>query len=187
VTEAAPLAVLAKQCSQFSAGESPKYLCLRCGWRWSPRLGSPDPPKACARCRSAYWNSSPQSARANRPDDPKWQTERDTLANRRRARHTARLKELAPELGPDAAEIVTPALPLPKPALPPAPKAVAALRGDHLAKIILADVHEVLSRDRMFSAFLTYRRLSYDLRVTVHFDNIVHLDPQPVSPSTPTT
>jgi len=175
----------ATQHPQRSAGQSGRYLCLRCGWRWSPRRGSPDPPNACARCRSTYWNSPPKSARANRPDDPKWQAERDALANRRRARHAARPKELAEELGPDAAEIVTPALPPAEPAREQAPKPTA-LRGDQLAKIMLADLHEVLSRDGMFSGFVTYRRPSYELRVTVHLDNPVHVDPQPVSPNTQT-
>jgi hypothetical protein len=169
---------------QCSAGQSGKYLCLRCGWRWSPRRGSPDPPKACARCRTAYWNSPPESARANRPNDPKWQAERDRMADRRRARHLARLKELTQELGPDAVEMISPALLPPEqtavPTLQPAPKAVA-LSGDKLASIMLADLHDVLSRDRMFSPFFTYRRPSYSVRVILHLDNPVHLDPpQPV-------
>jgi hypothetical protein len=97
-----PAETLPRAVQQCSAGQSGRYLCLPCGWRWSPRRGSPDPPKACSRCRSAYWNSPPKSARANRPDDAKWKAERDTLANRRRARHLALLKELAQEFGPDA-------------------------------------------------------------------------------------
>jgi hypothetical protein len=180
-TDAVASAPPATQRPQCSAGQSGKYLCLRCGWRWSPRRGSPDPPNACARCRSHYWNSPPESARANRPEDPKWQAERDRMADRRRARHIARLKELAQELGPDAVTTVKPALPPPEqPALQPAPKPVA-LAGDKLASIMLADLHDVLSGDRMFSPFFTYRLPSYSVRVILHLDNIVHLEPpQPV-------
>ncbi|MGA8492536.1 MAG: hypothetical protein WB711_19070 [Terriglobales bacterium] len=171
---------LPRAVQECSAGQSAKYLCLRCGWHWSPRRGCPDPPNACARCRSAYWNTPPDSARANRPDDPKWKAERDALAERRRARHTARLKELIRELAPDAAEIVRPALLPPEqtavPDLQPAPKPVA-LSGDKLASIMLADLHDVLSRDRMFSPFFTYRRPSYSVRVVLHVDKPVHLDP----------
>jgi len=81
---------------------SGKYLCLRCCWRWSARPGFPDPPTACSHCRSAYWNAPPATVRANRPDNPKWKAERDAKADRRRARHLARLKELAQELDADA-------------------------------------------------------------------------------------
>jgi hypothetical protein len=173
---------------QCNAGQSGKYLCLRCGWRWSPRCGSPDPPNACARCRSHYWNTPPESARANRPDDPKWKTERDALENRRRTRQRARLKELTQELGPDAVETVKPALVPPEqtavPALQPAPKPVA-LSGDKLASIMLADLHDVLSRDRMFSPFFTYRRPSYSVRVILHLDKPVHLDPPRPIPQLP--
>src|SRR6516162_3964229 len=42
-----------------SAGNVGKYTCVRCGWNWTPRSNSPDPPRACARCRSAYWQSAP--------------------------------------------------------------------------------------------------------------------------------
>jgi hypothetical protein len=76
-----------------------KYTCTRCGWKWTPRLNSPDPPHACARCRSAYWQSSPVSSRANLPTDPKWHAERDVVARRRRERHAARLRELETEFG----------------------------------------------------------------------------------------
>ena len=78
-----------------------KYTCMRCGWRWTPRPNSPDPPHACARCRSAYWQSAPVSARANFPNDPKWQAESESAARRRRERHLARLNELAAEFGFD--------------------------------------------------------------------------------------
>jgi hypothetical protein len=76
-----------------------KYTCTRCGWRWTPRQNSPDPPRACARCRSAYWQRAPVSSRANSPDDPKWQAEREAVARRRQVRHRARLIELAAEFG----------------------------------------------------------------------------------------
>jgi hypothetical protein len=160
---------------QRIAGQSGKYLCLRCGWRWSPRSGSPDPPAACAHCRTAYWNTLPESARANRPDDPKWKAERETLANRRRSRHLARLKELAHELGPDGAEAVkaTPLLP---------ESEEVPLRGDELAKIVLADVAKILSHDRRLSPLIAYRSLSYNVRVDLRIDNPVHPDPlHPVS------
>lgn len=40
------------------------YNCLRCGYLWLPRSYDPttqdietmDPPKACAKCKSKYWN-----------------------------------------------------------------------------------------------------------------------------------
>jgi hypothetical protein len=82
-----------------SAGRTGKYSCTRCGWAWTPRLNSPDPPRACARCRSAYWHSAPASSRANTPNDPKWQVERESIARRKRERHLTRLKELAAEFG----------------------------------------------------------------------------------------
>jgi hypothetical protein len=150
--EAVASPVVAPRRPQFSAGQSGKYLCLRCGWRWSPRRGSPDPPNACARCRTAYWSSPPHSARANRPDDPRWKAERDILAGRRRARHFARLKELTHELGSDTQQLV-------KPALPPPQSNELPLRGDELAKIVLADVADILaqalSRDRIHPAKLS--------------------------------
>jgi hypothetical protein len=80
-----------------SAGQLGKYACTRCGWKWTPRGNSPDPPHACARCRSAYWQTAPVSARANSPDNPKWQAERDVVALRKRERHLVRLRELAAE------------------------------------------------------------------------------------------
>jgi hypothetical protein len=82
-----------------SVGVVGKYLCSRCGWRWTPRPNSPDPPRACARCRSAYWQSAPVSSRANSPDDPKWLAERESVAGRKQKRHLARLRELAAEFG----------------------------------------------------------------------------------------
>ncbi len=81
------------------AGHVGKYTCTRCGWKWTPRQNSPDPPHACARCRSAYWQSAPVSSHANAPNDPKWQAERDSVARRRRGRHLARLRQLAAEFG----------------------------------------------------------------------------------------
>ena len=32
----------------------PRYECLRCGYRWIPRIETL--PKRCARCRTPYWN-----------------------------------------------------------------------------------------------------------------------------------
>ena len=80
-----------------SAERTGKYTCTRCGWAWTPRLNSPDPPRACARCRSAYWQSAPTSSRANTPNDPKWQMERESVARRRQRRHYERLRALAAE------------------------------------------------------------------------------------------
>lgn len=45
------------------------------------------------------------------------------------------------------------------------------LRGDELAKIIEADVHDVLSRDCMMTSRVAYGRISYELRVVLHMDN----------------
>jgi hypothetical protein len=81
------------------AGVAGKYVCSRCGWRWTPRTNSPDPPRACARCRSAYWQSTPVSCRANSPSDPKWRVEGQSVARRRQKRRLTRLKELAAEFG----------------------------------------------------------------------------------------
>jgi hypothetical protein len=67
-----------------------------------------------------------------------------------------------------------------EPALQPAPKPVT-LAGDQLVKIILADVHDVLSRDTMFCSFVAYRRVRYSVQVILHLDNIVHMDPPPVA------
>jgi hypothetical protein len=83
----------------YSAGVAGKYACSRCGWKWTPRMNSPDPPRACARCRSAYWQSTPVSCRANSPSDPKWRAESQSVARRRQGRHLTRLKELAAEFG----------------------------------------------------------------------------------------
>jgi hypothetical protein len=76
-----------------------KYSCTRCGWRWTPRPNSPDVPRACARCRSAYWQSAPLSSRANFPNDPKWQAESQSAGRRRREQCFRRLRELAAEFG----------------------------------------------------------------------------------------
>jgi hypothetical protein len=170
-----PAERLPRAVQQCSAGQSGKYLCKRCGWRWSPRRGSPDPPNACARCRSAYWNTPPDGARANRPDDPKWKAERDTLADRRRARHLARLKELTQELCPDASVAVV------KPPLLPPDAEELPLRGDELAKIVLIDVADILSHDPRLFPQVSYCRLSYNVRVDLRIDNPVYPDPpQPV-------
>ena len=81
------------------AGVAGKYACTRCGWKWTPRTNSPDPPRACARCRSAYWQSAPVSSRANWPSDDKWRVESQSVARRKQERHPARLRELAAEFG----------------------------------------------------------------------------------------
>ena len=83
----------------YSAGAAGKYVCSRCGWQWTPRQNSRDPPGACARCRSAYWQSTPVSCRANSPSDPRWRAESQSVAKRRQKRHLTRLKELAAEFG----------------------------------------------------------------------------------------
>jgi hypothetical protein len=150
---------------QGGAERSGKYLCLRCGWRWSSRAGLPDPPNACSHCRSAYWNVPPASVRANRPDDPRWKAERDAKADRRRARHLARLKVLARELGKDPVQLVKPTVLPESEELP--------LRGDELAKIVLADVADILAHDRRLTPLIAYRRLSYNVRVDLRIDNPV--------------
>lgn len=45
------------------------------------------------------------------------------------------------------------------------------LRGDELAKIIEADVHEILTNDCMLTSRAAYGRVSYELRVILHMDN----------------
>jgi hypothetical protein len=76
-----------------------KYTCTRCGWKWTPRSNSLDAPRACARCRSAYWQTEPTSARGNTPENPKWQGQRDLAEERKQARRLARLRSSALELG----------------------------------------------------------------------------------------
>jgi len=111
----------------YSAGKAGKYTCTRCGWQWAPRRNSADPPRACARCRSAYWQSTPVSCRANSPSDPKWRAESQSVAQRRQRRRFARLKELAAEFGfalsspiRDDLSIAPPVFPLPQEASQPA-------------------------------------------------------------------
>jgi hypothetical protein len=154
------------QLPQGGAEGPGKCLCQRCGWRWSPRPGFPEPPTACSHCRSAYWNAPPASARANRPDDPRWKAERNAKADRRRAQHLARLKELAHELGQDAVKPVM--------ATPPPESEEVPLRGDELAKIVLADVAKILAHDRRLAPLIAYRSLSYNVRVDLRIDNPVH-------------
>lgn len=45
------------------------------------------------------------------------------------------------------------------------------LAGSDLAKIILADVTDMLDRDGLLSGHIAYYRASYEVRVTLHFDN----------------
>ncbi len=106
---------------KYSAGKFGQYTCTRCGWKWTPRAGCPDPPWACARCRTAYWQTTPRSSRANSPDDPKWQAQRELVARRRRERHLAKLTELAAELGlqlPPIGDAITATKGLRQPAAP---------------------------------------------------------------------
>jgi hypothetical protein len=149
---------------------SGKYLCLRCGWRWSPRSGCPDPPSACSHCRTSYWNVPPERARANRPDDPRWQAERDAKAARRRSRQLTRLKELALELGHNTGLV------------PETEPEELPLRGDELAKILLADAAKILARDPRLDPQVAYYSLSYNLRVVLHFDKAVRENPLPPGP-----
>jgi hypothetical protein len=96
------------------------------------------------------------------------------MANRRRARHLARLKELTQELAPDAAKAVKPTL------LPPDAEELP-LRGDELAKIVLIDVADILSHDPRLSPQISYCRLSYNVRVELRIENPVYPDSlQPV-------
>jgi hypothetical protein len=76
-----------------------KCTCRRCGWSWTSRSRSPDLPRACARCRSAYWQTAPTSARGNTPDNPKWHAQREVAEGRKRARRLARLRFGAAEFG----------------------------------------------------------------------------------------
>lgn len=77
--------------------------CTRCAWVWTPSsatlrnrpFGSP---LRCANCRSDYWQVDPVSKRARRPGDPEFALRRDTIANRKKRRKVAKLKELASEL-----------------------------------------------------------------------------------------
>lgn len=45
------------------------------------------------------------------------------------------------------------------------------LSGMELAKIIEADVHNILSRDGMFTNNIAYSRVHYEVRVSLHLDN----------------
>jgi hypothetical protein len=76
------------------------HSCLRCGNRWNPRAVDP---RCCPRCRSAYWDRPPMTARAARPEDTDWSKEstrrRLLTIERRHYRHLAKVKELAKELG----------------------------------------------------------------------------------------
>ena len=76
------------------------HSCLRCGNRWNPRAINP---RCCPRCRSAYWDRPPMTARAARPEDTDWSKEstrrRLRTIERRHYRHLAKVKELAKELG----------------------------------------------------------------------------------------
>jgi hypothetical protein len=76
-----------------------KCTCTRCGWSWIPRSKSADPPRACARCRTSYWQTAPTSARGNTPDNPKWGAQREWVEERKGARRLARLRSRAAELG----------------------------------------------------------------------------------------
>ena len=115
---------MAGEISMCSAGNVGKYAGTRCGWRWTPRTNSPDLPRACARCRSAYWQSTPVSSRANFPSDAKWRVESQSVAQRRQKRHLTRLKELAAEFGfappPIPDDLATPVFPLPQESSQPA-------------------------------------------------------------------
>jgi hypothetical protein len=45
------------------------------------------------------------------------------------------------------------------------------LRGDELAKIILADVTDILARDCMMTSRVAYGRIAYEIKVVLHMDN----------------
>ena len=40
-----------------------KYECLRCGYKWTPRVATL--PKRCAKCSSPNWGSKARAAREN--------------------------------------------------------------------------------------------------------------------------
>lgn len=48
------------------------------------------------------------------------------------------------------------------------------LSGPELVQIIEKDVHDILSRDGMFNINIAFRRVSYEVRVTMHLDNPIY-------------
>jgi hypothetical protein len=59
------------------------------------------------------------------------------------------------------------------------------LRGDELAKIILADVTEVLARDCMMTSRVAYGRIAYEIKVVLHMDNPAFKESETVVKSKP--
>lgn len=45
------------------------------------------------------------------------------------------------------------------------------LRGDELHRILMRDVDDVLSQDHTMASHVAYGRVSYEIRVSLHFDN----------------
>lgn len=48
------------------------------------------------------------------------------------------------------------------------------LSGPELVKIVEKDVHDLLSKDGMFSRNIAFSRVSYEVRVSLHLDNPVY-------------
>src|ERR1700677_244414 len=59
------------------------------------------------------------------------------------------------------------------------------LRGDELAKIILADVTEILARDCMMTSRVAYGRIAYEIKVVLHMDNPAFKESETVVKSKP--
>ena len=59
------------------------------------------------------------------------------------------------------------------------------LSGPELIEVVVADLREVLKRDPMFASYAGYRRVGYNIRITLHLANItypkheVKVDPRP--------
>jgi hypothetical protein len=77
--------------------------CLRCGWRWDPRL--PTVPRCCPNplCHSTYWDRPPQRARARRPESTDLDEVRAQLARDRgtalKLRKLQKVRRVAREVG----------------------------------------------------------------------------------------
>lgn len=77
------------------------HLCLHCGWDWNHAPGSPDPPHACARCRSTYWDTPPRLRHSSRPTDEhrQWRLTKVWRDSRRRTLLLDRIRRAIDELG----------------------------------------------------------------------------------------
>lgn len=97
--------ILSDHEAQQLRGYDPARLnhCERCGYDWPTASGRMHPPKACARCRSAYWQTLPENPdRSNTPNDRRWDTKVSRTKERRKQRLIRKLLEIIAELGPEA-------------------------------------------------------------------------------------